>query len=86
MKQIKTSLILITFSVIIFLTDLISQGIFGKFVNLFFPCVENEEYSAPCSLNYDMVLFFILLGIITLSLLSIVIIYIIHIGNKKKIV
>lgn len=83
-KATLLPLVLIVFSVIVFVVDLFSSGIFGRFINLFIPCVVTSGNSAPCYLIYDLELFYAMIGIFLLSLLSLIIISIINVRNKKK--
>lgn len=62
----------IAFIVCVFVFYFANTGrIFGKFVNKFFPCVQNPANSIPCYGHYDIVVMVIvaLIGIIFLGIL-----------------
>jgi hypothetical protein len=79
-NKIKTPLVTLIISMIIFLGSRIFSFSFGKIINKYFPCEQNPIYSFPCFGIYDIYFLFFLIGVFILSL--IVICYKIY-KNKK---
>lgn len=86
-NKIKIPLFLILLSASLILIDARTDGFFGNFVNIFFPCSyspsPNIVESAPCSLKYDILFACLLAGVIIFSFLYIIVVSILQFKKMR---
>jgi len=82
LKKIKIPLLVILITILIVFASRIT-GLLKIIQKRYFPCPENEIYSAPCGLEFYINLYLITAGIILISFISIIVISIIYFKKKK---